>query len=533
MSGSSHWCRSFAAALLVAATMAFPSSPAPAQQPPIAVPGEVCSTLGAIPELGGRICAGFEAGSAVLAAVCQQLGLPAATCELVDGTPVDDATIAAYEESWVHRALRLQEHLDRHEPIVNSLIPHTHNSANSTAYGPSLSTYDPNQRYSIGDQLRMDIRGIELDLHLVGGDVVLCHGTTVPVGDLVVHVGCSIDMPLAAGLAEIRDFLARPDNADVVVLLYLENQLDADPTAHAAAVADLDRYLGEFAYRPSAAGGDCTDLPMELSRQDVLDAGAQVVMVGNCGPAGWSQWVFERGDRWNESGYDGDYPAFPVCVGSRRVEQDYDAAFVRHWEDLTFVSAVAEGAIHHLHPATVRDMVRCGVDMIGFDRLTPFDGRLEALVWSWAPDEPAADLTRSCAYRGEDGRFHTDTDCSTPRPVACRVGDGWAVAPAAAWSDGDRACAAVGGEFSVPPTGWENERLGEIVAAAEVWLALGAAEPEPEPVPVPASPEGPTGTSLPATGATAPWWTVATALALAAAVRIGTRHDRGVGRRHR
>lgn len=465
----------------------------------MALPDEICSTIGPIPELGGRLCAGFEAGAALLSGVCQQLSLPAVVCELVDATPPDESTMVAYEESWVHRALRLQERLDRHEPLVNTLIPHTHNSANSTAYGPSVSTLDPNQRYSIGDQLRMDIRGIELDLHLMLGDVVLCHGTSVPVGDLVVHVGCSIDMPLSDGLVEVRDFLNTPGNEDVVILLYLENQLEGDPAAHASAVADLERHLGDRVYRPDASNG-CDELPMDLSRQDVLDAGAQVVMVGNCGPAGWPGLVFERGPAWDESGYGGDYPAYPECVDTRRIGQDYDANFIRHWEDLTFVSAVAEGEIHHLEPDTVRDMVRCGVDMIGFDRLTPFDGRLEALVWSWAPDEPSADLAESCAYRGDGGRFFTDADCSTARAFACRSDGDWLLANAGPWADGESACADIGATFAVPPTGWENEQLGTVVAAAgtdSVWLNLGNASTV---TPPPEAPPIPIGSRLPATG---------------------------------
>lgn len=537
-------------AAVVAGVFATSLTRAEAQTPPVSVPVEICSTVGEIPELGGRVCAGFEAGSVVLAAVCQQLSLPADVCGLVDATPVDESVMAAYESSWVHRALRLQEHLDRDEPLINSLVPHTHNSANSTAYGPSVSTFDPNQRYTIGDQLRMDIRGIELDLHWApslagsldtgGNAVVLCHGTSVPVGDLVIHVGCSIDMVLSEGLVEIRDFLAAPENADQVVLLYLENQLDGDPTGHAEAVAALEEILGDMVFRPPpGVEGDCTDIAMNRSRQDVLDAGAQIVLVGNCGPGEWSDWVFERGPAWNESGYGGSYPAYPDCVDERRRPEDYDNAFIRHWEDLTFVSAIADGSIDHLEPDTVRNMVHCGVDMIGFDRLTPFDGRLEALVWSWAPNEPSTDLDESCAYRADGGRFFTDAECTTTRSFACRdVAGDWLVADPGPWTSGDAACAALDARFAVPPTGWENQRLGEVVAAAggdPVWLNLGrasAAEQKPDPI-TPATPDAPTpdpdpaptgsGPQLPVTGHPIPL--LAAVVILAAAVAIRARLD--------
>ncbi|MCT9872628.1 hypothetical protein, partial [Paenarthrobacter aurescens] len=76
-----------------------------------------------------------------------------------------EARLTELESSWVGRALRLQLDLDEREPMLNSLWPHTHNSFNSSVYSPTVSSLDPNQRWSIIDQLRMGIRAIELDLH--------------------------------------------------------------------------------------------------------------------------------------------------------------------------------------------------------------------------------------------------------------------------------------------------------------------------------------------------------------------------------
>src|SRR5581483_978546 len=124
---------------------------------------------------------------------------PAATddCELVDGRAVSEAAISEYRKSWVHRALRLQSTLDRRVPLYEAQIPGTHNSFNASSYYvpingkpvdyyPTLTNQDPNQVYSITDQLRMDVRGIEIDLHWVpsaygsvktdGYWVDVCHG---------------------------------------------------------------------------------------------------------------------------------------------------------------------------------------------------------------------------------------------------------------------------------------------------------------------------------------------------------------------
>jgi hypothetical protein len=196
----------------------------------------------------------------------------------------------------VHRALRLQSRLDEDQPLRLSLVPHTHNSGNATAYRPTLSTADPNQRYTVFDQLRMGIRGIELDLHWhvhPSGTpetdfkaVVECHGRTEGAGPLVIHLGCTADRLAEEGLAELAAFLAVPGNEREVVLLYLENQLDGDPRAHEQISDAIERHLGDLVARPPA-GQPCATLPYDTSRADLLAAGHQVLVVGNCGPASW------------------------------------------------------------------------------------------------------------------------------------------------------------------------------------------------------------------------------------------------------
>jgi hypothetical protein len=380
----------------------------------------------------------------------------------------------------VARALRLQSRFDDAEPLRNVLLPHTHNSSNATAYAPSLSNIDPNQRYGIEDQMRMGIRGIELDLHWVahptgtpetgGKAAVLCHGRSERVGLLTVHLGCSVDRLFADGLVEVRDFLRRPGNEDEVVLLYLENQLDDDPVAHEQAAAVLESVLGDLVYRPPA-GQPCAPMPLDRSRADIRASGARVLIVGNCGPGTWGSWVFERGPDWDERGVGAGYPGLPACL-AERAERDYDGRWIRVYEDSTWLSAMVTGPSPGISPETTRAMVRCGVDMIGFDRLEPFDGRLEALVWSWAPDEPSSDPAKRCTAWGADARFRAAA-CDQVRRYACRTGAGtWVVPPQRGpWTGGQRACERMGARFAVPATGWQNEQLRAAAPpGVELWL---------------------------------------------------------------
>jgi hypothetical protein len=215
-------------------------------------------------------------------------------------------------------------------------------------------------------------------------------------------------------------------------------------------------------------------MPLERTRADLLVAGTRVLIVGDCGPGGWGTWVHERGPRWDERSLGDGYAAFPDCIAEEREPLAYDATWIRVYEDATWLSAIVDDRYRPQTADDVGNMVRCGVDMVGFDRLDPDDGRLGALVWSWAPDEPAIDPTKACVAWGDDARFRAAA-CGETRGYACRdAGDTWvvpeAVGPASA---AEAACATVDAAPSTPPTGWDNERLRTAAAGrGELWLSI-------------------------------------------------------------
>jgi hypothetical protein len=133
------------------------------------------------------------------------------------------AALDAYEVSEVSRALDLQRALGDGLPLQAGLWIGTHNSANSTSESPTLSQNDSNQQLSLTDQLRLDVRSLELDAHWFpslrspGQAPVLCHA-------LPNHAGCTTERLLAQGLAEVAAWLRA--NPGEVVLLYLEDHLD-------------------------------------------------------------------------------------------------------------------------------------------------------------------------------------------------------------------------------------------------------------------------------------------------------------------
>ncbi|MCU1462550.1 MAG: putative hypothetical exported or envelope protein [Acidimicrobiales bacterium] len=415
-------------------------------------------------------------------------------CQPVDGRAISPADLKAYQSSWVHRALTLQRGMDLSAPLFESLLPHTHNTFNSSAYGPTLTDMDPNQVYSITDQLNMDIRLIEMDLHWVpsifgnqatgGYWVTLCHGNSG--NPLNLHIGCTNDRPFQDGLAEVKKWLGA--NPTEFVVIYLENQLSGNASAHALAAKLINDALGGLIEKP-AAGSSCAPMDWNHSRASMLAVGHHVAFVGNCDAGAHNAWgttVFERGPNWDEHGGQVGYSASSQQCTDDRSAHD-KGVFRRYFEDSTWLAATVGsnaatsslGGTSTIDAAQTAAMVACGVNIIGFDQLTPTDPRLAALVWSWARDEPKAGAG-DCAVSGADGRFRA-AGCRQRKRAACVDAAGWHVTAAATtWAQAFRSCPREfgGSRFAAPVNGYRNTQL---VAAkgsvTDVWVNDTAAGP--------------------------------------------------------
>src|SRR3954469_12315806 len=380
----------------------------------------------------------------------------AATCRSAGGPCQPEADVSGWGDTWTHRALAFQYALGNDVPLRDAPWVGTHNSFNSIAeMGTTLSDTDSNQQLSLLDQLAIDVRSLELDLHSFAGRQVVCHARGADQG----HAGGSIEREVGPVVAEIGGWLR--EHRDQVLLLYLEDHLDG-AADHDAATAAIRAGLGDVIYEPPAGAG-CTKLPLSVSRSDVLAAGRQVVIVSGCGDgAAWPGIAFDWSDHV-ENGSAAAFRDFPDC-GPDHTRAVYDATLVRYYEDSTWLSATVDGGEPGgLTPAIAAAMARCGVDLFGFDQLLPHDGRLAAVVWSGAPNEPRAGAG-DCAAMGADGRWIADP-CRTPRPLACRAdADG-------SWSMAMGTCPR-GTRFAVPRTGYENSLLHVAAGGRTVRLAV-------------------------------------------------------------
>lgn len=376
---------------------------------------------------------------------------------------------AASDGSWVHRALDLQYRLSGDVGLGDAPFIGTHNSFNSVAeMGLTPATSDPNQQLSIVDQLNLDVRAIELDLHWTvapsTGQLapVVCHAFPN-------HFPCTTEKTLEPVLDEIGGWLREPAHSHQVLLLYLEDHLD-DQAGYDTAAAIIQQKLGDILYAP-AAGGGCQQLPLRLTRDQILAAGKQVILVGNssCGiGSAWPSLVFSWEDHLETQLT--TFTDFPSC-GSDYTRAQFDSTEIRYYEDARPSLAGRPG----ITPQVAAELARCGVDLLGLDQLTPNDPRLSALVWSWAEGQPGHGrcAVQTSHAKSLSTRWKT-LSCGQRRRPACRRGKNWVLGTqAVAEKRGGTECRSHGARFAVPRTGFEAQLLRKQMRAAgisQAWL---------------------------------------------------------------
>src|SRR3954468_21266566 len=253
-----------------------------------------------------------------------------ATCRRAGGPCQPEADVSGWDRTWAHRALGLQYALGGDLGLRDAPWVGTHNSFNSIAeMGNTLSDTDSNQQLSLTDQLAIDVRSLELDMHSWAGRLVVCHARGADEG----HAGCSIERDVGPVVDEIATWLRA--HRDQVLLLYVEDHLDG-AADHDAAAAAIRQSLGDMLYTPPAGAG-CTKLPLTLSRAAILTAGRQVIIVSGCGEGTWPSIAFDWSNHV-ENGSPSAFRDFPDC-GPDHTRAVYDATLVRYFEDSTWLSA--------------------------------------------------------------------------------------------------------------------------------------------------------------------------------------------------
>ena len=385
-------------------------------------------------------------------------------------SPAVASAISGFQGSKLDKALELQYQLGGDVGLRDAPWIGTHNSYNSVAeMGQTISTSDANQQLSINDQLDLDIRSIELDLHWFQSpssgqfEPVVCHAFPN-------HFPCSTEKSLGPVLDEVNAWLRAPANSDQVLFVFLEDHLD-NHSGYDTAAGILQQKLGDILYAPTAMGPGCQLLPLKLTRDQMLKAGKRVILVGNtpCGiGSAWPAAVFNW-DAHVET-QPGNFSDYPKC-GTDFTRAQYNSTQVRYYED----GRPSQIGGPRITPDVAGGMARCGVDLLGLDQLAASDSRLSALVWSWAGGQPKAG---KCAVQGvKKSKLRTrwkTLGCARHRRPACRKGKRWLLGTdEVAQRKGRGECKSRHAKFAVPRTGFEAQLLRKKQLAAgerQVWL---------------------------------------------------------------
>ena len=433
-------------------------------------------------------CKTFDAAAQLVASQCRVINGPIDYCALRNGSPIGNRSVQDYLAGPVHKALAQQYRLIQTLPLGEAQVPATHNSFNYTNANipPTLSGMDPDQLYSLVDQLNMDMRFIELDMHWYpslgapgGYAPILCHGFDN-------HLGCTFERTAASGLKEIRGWLdAHPDQ---VIVLYIENRLD-DPVdditkSLPAGAAVIESTLGttsarDLLYRPSQVqpGGTCDTqpIPLGVTMAQILASGKQVLLYVNSGcghNAAWDALGFNDSNV-QEKGLPVNVQ-YPDCFFTRA---QYESSYTRFFDSNTLVDVLAGGGnAQPMDSAQIHEMMRCGANAPGLNFADPQADQLAGMAWSWSYGQPLSSPTQQCAVHNSDGRFQAEA-CGQFLPYACQAADGWHIGTGAGQFGGGALGCVGQGAFAVPRTGYQNELLKAAKAAAgvdRVWLAYTA-----------------------------------------------------------
>lgn len=288
--------------------------------------------------------------------------------------PLFAASVSDYKNSWEYKALQLQSKIDQDAPFGKASFITTHNSYNAGVYSQNGSYIDPNQKISIYDQLEIGVRSIELDVHYTFSStgfwpwewkffqaLKLSHAN----GDVGTHPN---DRFFKQGLDEIKTWLEK--NRDQVLLIYIEDHMEGQ---YEKAINELNQTIGSYVYKPNG----CQNLPMDLTKNKVLKAGKQVLIIGgNCKTNSWANYAYKGIFSSTESLI--NFKPFPICMAGNKDAKYLQSKLVRIYEDSTKLSAIFGNPGPRIKVNDALEMAKAGIAAIGLDQIIPFDPRLKA-----------------------------------------------------------------------------------------------------------------------------------------------------------
>lgn len=310
-----------------------------------------------------------------------------------------------FEGTWAQWALGWQRDvLARGEPINWVMQIGTHNAYNNSAEGLA----DPNQFYSLSDQLKIGSRVLLLDLHRAPwfNHVRLAHAKSN-------HLGAAAwDRLFVQAVKEIRYWLDQ--TGDQILFIDFEEALDGNDDDIDEVLCAIERELGLYLLRESELnayrrnGDPAEDLVRWPTREELLAQNNRVIIIktGNelssrpndfvlSGKYGFS-YRRGHGDAVKSKNFDAS-----TCTCNNQALWDADSIKFNHiYEARSFadlLEPVGHIATFNAPPSTfppfprrvdIKDIAKCNPSWLLLDRLLATNSsnqfaRLGRAVWSW------------------------------------------------------------------------------------------------------------------------------------------------------
>ena len=317
-----------------------------------------------------------------------------------------------------------------------------------------------NQRLPLTRMMDLGIRNVDLDVHMDGGEAVLCHS------DCGAIYAAKDSYPQELG--RIKGWL--DSNPQAIVLIDIEDR------AHNQSAVEGPLYstFGGLLYKPA-------DKPASRwpTAREMIAAGKRVIVKSANdtydGSLIFDTRLFAEGASggWNSRQvkyFDGN----SCTVNGSGINQELiyalsDSKLGKDWLPDSWIDETGT-----IDAGNIPSMMRCGIDIIDADRWD--EGMVGAAIWSWAGGEPNNyGSGEDCAHMRSDGRWN-DNRCEVSYRYACQSDsnpDDWRITSGyGAWANGKQSCAAEmpGFSFAAPANGYMNEQLRQAASGQNVWI---------------------------------------------------------------
>ncbi len=321
----------------------------------------------------------------------------------------DNRQTGPKDYSWQAWALAQQRYnIAAGEPInwVTSL--NAHNAYNNRDDNYAI----PDQKYSMTDLLNWGVRSLELDVHWVYGQLLVCHGMTD-------HKGCApFDRLYAYAIREIGEWLDA--NPGEIIQIDFEDRTDSAPDD--AVNAPIKKWLGSKVWTtvggtnyPYGYAPDNVHQSLWPTMRQMAAAGKQVIITSS--KTHNDKYIFP-----SKEGSTGDAfsakQILSLCTGNGVPYYQHstdNGGDPWHWSRIYEGRALGDTDLL-LYEDDVAQATKCGIGIISLGWLNAlgdafptysrpgYDGRRDAMIWSWADGE---DLSHGilALMRGSDGRW--------------------------------------------------------------------------------------------------------------------------------